>query len=116
MEFHADPPDEATFGGILGVGGIIVVQDDSLEEGFLPGDFGDNAAIGGAPQHFIIFSSRSPELLENVPWAEPFPQGYSAGKGVEIPDYPFDGFEPVDPSSVEIIIDFQENLDFVNWS
>ena len=38
------------------------------------------------------------------------------GKGIEIPDDTFDGFELVDPGSVEIIIDDLENLDLVNWT
>ena len=116
MTFHAEPPDSASFGGIFGVGALILV-DAPLEEGLLPDGFFDSDAIlGASPRHYVIFNSRDPELLENVPWLEPFPQGYSVGRGIQIPDFVFDGFEPADPDSVEIIIDDLENLDFVNWS
>ena len=42
--------------------------------------------------------------------------GLFAGGGVEIPDYDFEGFEPVDSSTVEIVVDDLEILVSVNWT
>ena len=118
MELHADPPDSASFGGIFGVGVLIVWDGNGeLEEGLFPEEFWDSdAVVGASPRHQIIWSSRDPELLENIPWIEPFPKGYSVGRGIDVPDYTFDGFEPVGPGIVEIILDDLGNLDFVNWT
>ena len=117
LEFHAPPPDSASYGGIFGVGALVVVADASLEEGLVPEAFLDNKAIlGASPRHYVVFHSGDPEVLRNVPWVEPFPSGLSVGRGIQIPDSFFEGFEPVDPGSVLIILDDLNNLDFVNWS
>ena len=40
---------------------------------------------------------------------------FEVGKGIEIPDNNFDGFEPVEPSTVEIIVSDLGDIEFVNW-
>ena len=118
MEFVEEPPSEALLGDLLGVGLLAVVDDSNLEEGLLPDDAFDEV-LGAAPRHSIVFKREDEETIEvlheEVPWLKEFGNGYSVGKGIEIPD-DFDGFEPVDSGSVEIIIDDLENLDFVNWT
>ena len=118
MEFVEEPPSEALLGDLLGVGLLAVVDDSNLEEGVLSDDY-DDKFLGAAPRHWIVFFNRenenAEEALEAVLWLKEFGYGYSVGKGIEIPD-DFDGFEPVDPGSVEIIIDDLENLDLVNWT
>ena len=84
------------------------------EPGILPEDYDFGNILGGAPRHCVIFSTG--ENANGIPWVEDFEPGYNAGKGVEIPDYHFEGFEPVAPSSVEIVVDDLENLVFVNWT
>lgn len=117
MEFVEEPPSEALLGDLLGVG-LLAVVDGFLEEGILPDDAFDEV-LGAAPRHYVLFFDRenenAEEALEAVLWLKEFGYGYSVGKGIEIPD-DFDGFEPVDPRSVEIIIDDLENLDLVNWT
>ncbi len=117
MEFVEEPPSEALLGDLLGVG-LLAVVDGFLEEGILPDDAFDEV-LGAAPRHWIVFFNRenenAEEALEAVLWLKEFGYGYSVGKGIEISD-DFDGFEPVDPRSVEIIIDDLENLDLVNWT
>ena len=118
MEFREEPPSEALLGNLLGVGLLAVVNDSNLEEGILPDDAFDEV-LGAAPRHSIVFKREDEEFIEalheEVPWLKEFGYGYSVGKGIEIPD-DFDGFEPVDPGSVEIIIDDLENLNLVNWT
>ena len=118
MEFREEPPSEALLGNLLGVGLLAVVDDSNLEEGILPDDAFDEV-LGAAPRHSIVFKREDEEAIEalheGVPWLKEFGYGYSVGKGIEIPD-DFDGFEPVDPGSVEIIIDDLENLNLVNWT
>lgn len=117
MEFVEEPPSEALLGDLLGVG-LLAVVDGFLEEGILPDDAFDEV-LGAAPRHYVLFFNRenenAEEALEAVLWLKEFGYGYSVGKGIEISD-DFDGFEPVDPGSVEIIIDDLENLDLVNWT
>ncbi len=118
MEFREEPPSEALLGNLLGVGLLAVVNDSNLEEGILPDDAFDEV-LGAAPRHSIVFKREDEEFIEalheGVPWLKEFGYGYSVGKGIEIPD-DSDGFEPVDPGSVEIIIDDLENLNLVNWT
>ena len=118
IEFVEEPPSEALLGNLLGVGLLAVVNDSNLEEGLLPDDAFDEV-LGAAPRHWIVFKREDAEAIEAlheaVPWLKEFGYGYSVGKGIEIPD-DFDGFEPVDPGSVEIIIDDLENLNLVNWT
>ena len=118
IEFVEEPPSEALLGNLLGVGLLAVVDDSNLEEGLLPDDAFDEV-LGAAPRHWIVFKREDAEAIEAlheaVPWLKEFGNGYSVGKGIEIPD-DFDGFEPVDPGSVEIIIDDLENLNLVNWT
>ena len=118
IEFVEEPPSEALLGNLFGVGLLAVVDDSNLEEGLLPDDAFDEI-LGAAPRHYVLFFNRenenAEEALEEVPWLKEFGNGYSVGKGIEIPD-DFDGFEPVDPGSVEILIDDLKNLDFVNWT
>lgn len=119
IEFVEEPPSEALLGDLLGVGLLAVVDDSNLQEGILSDDYDDDKFLGAAPRHYVLFFNRenenAEEALEEVPWLKEFDNGYSVGKGIEIPD-DFDGFEPVDPGSVEIIIDDLENLNFVNWT
>ena len=53
---------------------------------------------------------------EGTPWLHDFPTGYSVGRGIGIPDERHEGFEPVEPTGIEITVDDLENLVFVNWS
>ncbi|MYA22065.1 MAG: hypothetical protein F4Z30_04420 [Gemmatimonadetes bacterium] len=118
IEFVEEPPSEALLGDLLGVGLLAVVDDSNLQEGILSDDAFDEV-LGAAPRHSIVFKREDAEAIEAlheaVPWLKEFGYGYSVGKGIEIPD-DFDGFEPVDSGSVEIIIDDLENLNLVNWT
>ncbi len=115
LEFEKAPPMEALLADVFGVGALVVVADNSLEEGILDDDY-SGTILGASPRHHVVFSRRDEEALEKVPWLQPFKVGYTVGRGIQVPDYSFDGFEPVDASAVEIIIDDLANQDFVNWS
>ena len=111
-----DPPPEA-LNDDLGVAVLLIVKPSATgmgEPGILPEDYDYGDILGGATRHCVIFSTG--DNVNDIPWAEEFEPGYSAGRGVEIPDYDFEGFEPVDSSTVEIVVDDLENLVFVNWT
>ena len=117
MVLSEAPPPEA-LNRNLGVAYLLIAKPSATgmeEPGVLPEDYDyfENI-LGGATRHCVIFSTG--ENVNGIQWVEEFEPGYSVGKGVEIPDYHFEGFEPVDPSSVEIVVDDLENLVFVNWT
>ena len=115
--FAEDPPSDALTVDALGVGYIILTTDLDLEEGIIPQEY-DFAQdfLGAAGQYVVVFTNDKIADLEELEWSQQFPKGYGVGKGIKIPNSTFDGFESVDPSSVEIIVDDIENIEFVNWS
>ena len=115
--FDNDPPSEALTADALGVGTIILTTDLDLEEGIVPQeyDFAQNF-LGAAGQYGVVFTNDEIADIEEIEWTQQFPKGYAVGKGIKIPNGNFDGFEFVDPSAVEIIVDEPENIEFVNWS
>jgi hypothetical protein len=128
--FDKEPPEEALNwfqGDALGVGMLLLTTDRSLESGMLPDDYDPDIGDwpGGAGQHAIIYIKGDLDLEEGdigfaedagVEWLYEFPEGYSVGMGIEIPGASRDGFAPVDPSSIEIIVDSLDNIEFVDWS
>ena len=115
--FDKDPPSEALTANALGVGYIILTTDSDLEEGIVPQDYDySQNTLGAAGQYGVVFTNDKIADIEELEWPQQFPKGYGVGKGVAIPDANFDAFEPVDPSSVEIIVDDPENIEFVNWT
>jgi hypothetical protein len=120
IEFNGPPPSEAlnwVGSSALGVGVLIITTDQTLGTGILlPESFSETDILGASGQYRIIYANGNLETLEKLlGWLNAFNQGYSAGKGIEIPNSIFDGFEPIDPTTIEIIIDDLENIEFVNW-
>ena len=96
---------------------MIVTTDQTLQPGILsPESFSEPDILGASGQYSILYVSGNFETLDREDWFTGFNQGYSVGKGIDIPDSVFDGFEPVDPTTIEIIIDDLENIEFVNWT
>lgn len=119
ITFDKQLPREAlnsTGNGVgLGVGVLILTTDPTLCEGRLPADFKPElTVIGAAGQYGLIYLDRDP-APDLVDWAERFPRGYAAGRGIDLPGV-FDGFEPIASSAVELVVDKLENITFVNWT
>ena len=116
--FEGDPPSDALNGDALGVGVMLLTTDHTIKEGpLLDADPLFDNALGGAEDYGVIFIQSGQEaLLEGLGWPETFPTGYSVGKGTEVEESGFEGFERVAPSTLEIIIDDPDNLEFVNWT
>lgn len=119
--FAENPPSDALLADALGVGFILLTTDSDIEEGIVSEDDEDDLfqnALGAAGQHGVVFTTDKLDSLslEEVGWLQQFPRGYSVGRGVKIPNSSFDGFEPVDPSSVEIIVDDMDDIELVNWT
>ena len=96
----------------LGVGIVLLTTDAELQAG---DDLGETTSgiVGAAGEYAVIYLDSDPEEIGG--WPSDFQPGYNVGRGVDLPGT-FDGFEPVRPSSIEIIVDDPENIDFVNWT
>jgi hypothetical protein len=112
LRLDQPPPSQALNSGVLGVGILLVTTNQSIANGDDVSSLPEEELIGAAGQ-FAIISVKDPESVEG--WAAEFEAGYSVGRGVQVPD-DFDEFEPASPSSVVLIIDALENIEFVNWS
>ena len=116
IDFDGPPPAEALNSFGLGVGIIFLTTSTSLKEGSDVQRLAESEIIGAAGQHAVIYLKREPtELGVNAGWAGRFKRGYNVGRGIDLPGT-FDGFEPVSPSSVEVIVDAIRNIGFVNWT
>jgi hypothetical protein len=114
VSFTAPPPAEALNAGQLGVGIVLLTSGTGLHSGMRLEDAPPNTVLLGATGNFaIIYKVGDP--VAQVDWAGSFPVGFGAGVGVERPG-DFDAFEPVAPTSLELIVDDIDNIDFVNWT
>ena len=114
VQLNAPPPEETLLGGGVAIGLIVAVTGPVPAEGE-PLD--ENDAIGLASNHAIIYVADRDAIPPGVLWWLPnMPDGYSVGTGIERESELFEGFEPVGPGSVELIIDDIDNLHVVNWS
>ena len=113
LTFDAPPPARALNSNGLGVGIVFLTTDTGLRAGDDASRLDPAAIVGAAGQFAVIYLDRGPAEVGS--WAAKFQPGYNVGRGIEIPG-DFDGFEPVSPSSIEIIVDDLENIDFVNWT
>jgi hypothetical protein len=119
--FAEPPPPQALnwYGtNALGVGIVIITTDQTLmSRSTLPETSSNAGVLGASGQYGLIYIHGSFEAFAEDGWWDTFDQGYSAGKGIEIlGGSVFDGFEPVDPTLLEIIIDDIENIEFVSWT
>jgi photosystem II stability/assembly factor-like uncharacterized protein len=120
LRFNEPPPSEALNwlgSSALGVGVVIITTDQTLQPGKVTSESLSNEEILGASgQYDIIYVNNGYEIGEYLPWYNEFMPGYNVGKGVDDPNSVFDSFEPVDPGTLEIIIDDLRNIQFVNWT
>lgn len=111
------PPSEILVEGdgwAIGLGFLFLVNDLNAYKGFFNSGDLVSDALGAAGQHAVFYKRGSFTDPEGeASWMEDFEQGYSVGKAYKTTSV-FDSLEPVDPSSIEIIIDDLENIDFMN--
>jgi hypothetical protein len=112
LRLDQPPPSQALNSGVLGVGILLVTTNQSIASGDDVSSLSEEELIGAAGQ-FAIISVKDPDGVEG--WAAEFEAGYSVGRGVQVSGE-FDVFEPASPSSVVLIIDALENIEFVNWT
>lgn len=117
--FHIDlrqpPPAVAINDGQIGVGVILLTTNTDVRSGVRLEDVVTDPAdlLGATGRYAVIY--KATEVVNRVDWADPFPLGYSAGVGVDR-DNDVDAFQPVSPTSLELIVDLLDNIDFVNWT
>lgn len=116
IDFNGPPPAKALNSYGLGVGIVLLTTNTSIKEGSDIQGVAESEIVGAAGEYAVIYVERDPaELGANIGWVSRFKRGYNVGRGVDLPRT-FDGFEPVSPSSVEIMIDALRNIEFVNWT
>ena len=115
ITFRQPPPDAALNAGQLGVGIVLLTADPAIRPGVhLEDVLVDPAQLLGATGRFAVIYA-TPDAAQARDWAAGFETGYGVGVGVErVGD--FDAFEPVAPTTMELIVDDLANIDFVNWT
>ncbi|MFY0533830.1 hypothetical protein [Nannocystis pusilla] len=86
-------PLEATFGGVIGVGMLVLVPLDLVvPDGVLDEDF-EEQMLGIAGNNSVVWRPDPAVALPDWPWADPFPSGYACGHCVQSAEIDaFDGF------------------------
>jgi len=113
IQLDQPPPTEALNAGSLGVGLIVATTNQTIGDGGTIDAATLAEVVGAAGRYGVIYVA--PAGAQNPEWATEFDSGYGVGVGVDVVD-DFDRFEPANPSSVVLIIDALENIDFVNWT
>jgi len=115
VTFRQPPPAEALNAGQLGVGIVVLTTSTSLRDGVHLEDVAVDPSelLGATGRHAVIY--KATESVDQVDWEAAFPLGFSAGVGVER-EVDFDAFAPTAATSLELIVDDLDNIDFVNWT
>lgn len=115
----SDPANSSTYRR-LGVGFVTLYDDPNnlLQTGVAP--FTPPAGVrpyGAINNTAIIYRKGTDGAFEDfVPWVLDFPEGFSLGRGVEIPNEP-DGFEPIPNVNVKFMIDtVLSSFTFPEWT
>jgi hypothetical protein len=111
------PPEALNWVGstAYGMGVLLITTDPGLGIGILPdSDHVETSTIGAAERYALIYIYVNLETWAGEGWVNEFDQGYSMGRAVDVPDSSFDELEPVDPTSIEMIIAYWENLQFAD--
>jgi len=107
-------PDEATFGGLIGVGlAAMVPSSTTLPDGVVDGTTLESSVLGFAGNFAIIFRPNSNP--SQVDWVNDFPVGLSCGVCVPQTDG-FDTFTPVSCDALELEVGPLESLTICNWT
>jgi hypothetical protein len=115
VAFRQPPPAEALNAGQLGVGIVVLTTSTSLRDGVHLEDVAlePGELLGATGRHAVIY--KATESVDQVDWEQAFPLGFNAGIGVDR-ENAFDAFAPTAPTSLELIVDDLDNIDFVNWT
>jgi hypothetical protein len=115
VTFREPPPAEALNAGQLGVGIVVLTTSSGLRDGVHLEDvvLDPSELLGATGQYAVIY--KATDSVDQVDWEDAFPLGFGAGIGVDR-DNGFDAFAPTAPTSLELIVDDIDNIDFVNWT
>jgi hypothetical protein len=109
------PPAAALNAGSLGVGIVVVSTNGTVSTGDDLDDIPEADVIGAAGWYGLIYVCDPADAAQVRTWAADFDGGYGVGVGEEVPGS-FDRFVRTSASSVVLMIDDLENIDFVNWT
>jgi hypothetical protein len=116
--FNADVmvpvPNDATFGGMVGVGLVALVPTGTnVPDGVVPNSTFDTA-LGYAGEYAIIYRPNG-NSLAGAPWLDAFPVGLGCGKCVHQTSG-FDTFMPVSCTSFILEVGPQSARSYCNWT
>lgn len=108
-------PEEARMMNDFAMGFIFLTNNPDLDKGFYPAGLDRSQINGIAASHCVVFKIGSPSTVDaELKWPSEFSNGFSVGKGKEMPGS-YDGFTPGDNQAVTLIIDDLDKLEFINW-
>ena len=108
-------PSDATFGGRLGVGFVILTASGTtIADGPVDDTVLDAAVLGITGEYAIIFRPNTTPISE-VPWIDNFPAGLSCGKCVP-QTTGFDSYAPVACTEVKLQVGPQQSIMGCNWT
>ena len=117
VELDAPAPSAALNSNRLGVGFIVLSTNQEVRSGDDITTVAEEELLGAAERYAVNYTNGARAAVADIRgWAADFPAGYAVGRGITIPGSPFEGFEPVDADSVELVIDDWDELEFVNWT
>lgn len=108
-------PNDATFGGLLGVGVVALVPSSAnIPDGVVEDGVFTTTALGFTGEYSIIYRPNTDPTPEPS-WDEDFPVGLSCGKCVPQAQG-FDTFEPVPCSEVKLQVGPMSAIQGCNWT
>lgn len=117
VNFDEPPPSGAVNqidDKVLGVG-FVILTDSHEWDGEIPMEaYTSENILGISANHAVIYIDGDIETFSDPEWLDYFEYGYNVGEGVDLPEG-LDEFRPVDPHSIQIIIDDFENMEFLNF-
>jgi hypothetical protein len=108
-------PDQATFGGRLGVGlAVLIPSGMTIPDGVVADDAVIDTALGFSGEYAVIFRPNTSPFPEAA-WVDAFPAGLSCGRCVP-QETGFDTFTPVSCSEVKIQVGPRSAVFICNWT
>jgi TolB protein len=119
LMFDEPPPPEALYrdgSSTAGMGLLLL----TTGQGFADGSSLSESSVTdflGASEHYVIVyvSGRFEGQEEEYGWLTAFRQGYSVGRERELSGTVLEELEPTDPTTVEVIVDDPQNIEYPLW-
>jgi hypothetical protein len=119
LVFDAPPPPEALYwdgSSAVGFGLLLLTTDQGLGTGSSLSESSETDFLGASEQNVILYVGGSFEAWgEEYSWLAAFRQGYSVGTESELSGMVLEEPVPTDPTTVELIVDELQNIEYPLW-